>query len=267
MPIVEFTAQIERFAEGSFTARLVPFGEKAPHNGGTVEFRRGSLRSPGTVPLTVDHGDSVLDRIGVMTSFTETDKGAFGAFQLSDTDAGRTLRTLLLDGAVTDVSVGVRVDSDTDGVMFGELDHVSLVGNGRFGRSDSPSKVLSVHSQSKGAEMPEIETATTEVVEYDDTELKAEIVRLSDELDSFQVVSEPELFTSLGDYVHCLMGIAPESSGRMAKFALATDDTTSGAGAVPDYLSSEYLSIIADSRVFVGSVQSDPIGAAGMSVV
>jgi len=202
--LVEFRAQLQEADEGTFTARLVPFGEPAPAaGGGTVEFRRGSLRSHGTVPLTVDHGESVLDRVGVMDSYTETESGAYGSFSVSDTEAGRTVLTLLRDGAISDVSVGVRVDHDDDGVMFGELDHVSLVDRGRFATDsiENKSRVLSVHNM-EGAEMPEETTVTTEVVTYDDSEIMSELAQMSDKLDSYAPVqkftgSPIELFTNM----------------------------------------------------------------------
>jgi len=208
MQLYEFRAQLKEAEEGTFTARLVPFGEPAPATGGgTVEFRRGSLRSHGTVPLTVDHGESVLDRVGVMDSYTETESGAYGSFSVSDTEAGRTVLTLLRDGAISDVSVGVRVDHDTDGVLFGELDHVSLVDHGRFATDsiENKSRVLSVHNL-EGAEMPEeTEAAATEVVAYDDTEMRDEIMRLSAEVDDMRPTLTAQArgheYTSIGDMV------------------------------------------------------------------
>ena len=121
--------------------------------------------------------------------------------------------------------------------------------------------------------MPEAtETVTTDVVTYDDTDMRAEIVRLSDIIDTMEnrVVTEPDLFGSLSDFVETMAdsrrGMA-DAQDKMEKFALDGDTTTGAAGLVPDYLSSEYLSIIATSRAFLGNISSDPIGTAGMSVV
>jgi HK97 family phage major capsid protein len=58
-----------------------------------------------------------------------------------------------------------------------------------------------------------------------------------------------------------------DAVAKMATYALEVDNTTTAAGVVPDFLSQEYLSIIADSRAFVNNIPQDPIGAAGMSVV
>jgi len=260
--LIEFKALVDSYDEGSFTARLVPFGVEAPYGAGVVEFQMGSLEYGSSTPLTVDHSDSVFDRVGVMVKHFESKDGAYGEFQLSDTEAGRTMRTLLLDGAVTDVSVGVRVDSDDEGVMFGELDHVSLVSHGRFGRTENPSRVLAVHDD-KEPFMGEEKVETAPVVEqFDDSELRAEIVRLSEQVDTMEnrVVSEPTV--TFGE-----VALAMALNQPLEEFQLATEDTTVAAGVVPDYLSSEIVSIIDTTRPFVASFQNDPIGSAGMSVI
>ena len=48
---------------------------------------------------------------------------------------------------------------------------------------------------------------------------------------------------------------------------LADDTTTTAAGLVPDYLCSDIIGLINNSRPFVDSIASDPIGPYGMSVV
>ncbi len=268
--IVNFTARIADYKEGTFTARLVPFGEKSAD--GRSEFARGSLNSPTVVPLTVDHGESVLDRVGVMERFFETDDGAYGEFQLADTDKAQELRRLMLQGAVTDVSVGVRVSTHDDVLMTGELDHVSIVGTGAFGSATNPSKILAVHNQ-EGAAMPETtEAVTTEVVTYDDSALRSELATMADKIDTLTIsdVVEPPVFKDLSEFVAtsimAKVGDA-DAMGKMERYALASDTTTTAAGVVPDFLSQEYLSIIADTRPFVNNIPQDPIGSAGMSVV
>jgi len=229
MTIIEFRAEIQEPSEGSFTARLVPFGEPAPHNGGTVEFKRGSLTASLPVPLTVDHADGVLDRVGVLTGFTETDTGAYGQFQLADTEQANDLRSLMLMGAVTDVSVGVAVTDETDGIMSGSLDHISLVAHGRFGGSPNPSKVLSVHNQERAVDMPEAtETVTTDVVTYDDTDMRAEIVRLAAELDemkpSFTAQARGHEYVSIGEMiVDTIAHARKKDSGATERLEFAID--------------------------------------------
>ncbi len=237
--LIEFRADVERFAEGSFTARLVPFGEPAPMGDGTVEFKRGSLRSASMVPLTVDHSDKVLDRIGVMTSFVESDDGAYGSFQLSDTEAGRTVRQLLLDGAVTDVSVGVMVDSMEDGTMFGKLEHVSLVDRGRFAtdKIENPSKVLSVHSTKEPTVADEtVEAAAPVVAQFDDSEIRSELVTLHDTIE--EVRSEMPAKTSDFSAMDVFVGLVEKRiTGTIVNHQLADviSDVLPGAGAIaPD---------------------------------
>jgi len=271
--IHEFTARITEHSEGSFTARLAPFGSPVAYGTGTVEFAAGSIHVPTTtIPLTVDHSGGALDRIGVLTRSFETAEALFGEFQLADTEAGRDVRELLRMGALADVSVGVELSDDfTGGVMSGTLDHVSVVAHGRFGRTDAPSKVLSVHDD-KEAEVPETEEATAPVVAYDDAELKQAVAEMADKIDTFEtkVVDEPALFSSVGDFVKTETLAAhdnAEAADKMAKFALSGETTTTAAGVVPDYLASEVLTIIATSRAFLGNIPSDPIGDAGMSVI
>ena len=265
----EFRAQITEATEGGIVARLVPFGEKVPYGKGTVEFAAGAISFPQSTPLTVDHSGGVLDRIGVLSRHFETDTGLFGEFSFADTPKAQEVRELLSMGAVTDVSVGVELADDfTGGVMEGTLDHVSVVSNGRFGKAENPSKVLSVHD-AKEPTVADIEETTAPVVAYDDSELKTAVAEMADKLDTFEtkVVDEPNLFSSMGDFVLASLGKGDNASERMAKFAMSADTTTTGGGVVPDYLSAEYLSIIATSRAFLGNIQNDPIGSAGMSVV
>ena len=160
-------SEVAETPEGVMTARLVPFGESVTYGSEQIRFEAGSLTAPSSVPLTIDHGASVRDRVGVMERLHETDDGAYAAFKFADTTTAADVRALLMSGAVTDVSVGVAEFTITDGVMAGTLDHVSIVDRGRFGRSNTPSKVLSVHSQ----EEPPMadETAAPEVASFDDS--------------------------------------------------------------------------------------------------
>ncbi len=167
------------------TARLVPFGESVPYGAGTVSFAQGSIRVDGKIPLTIDHGAPGSDRIGVLTRSFETEAGMFAEFKISDTSKGQEISTLLADGALTDVSVGVLVDTAThgrDSVMQGVLDHVSVVVHGRFGKSENPSKVLAVHEE-KEPQMAEVEMdAVAPVAAFDDSDIKSDIAELKTEL-------------------------------------------------------------------------------------
>ena len=128
------------------TARIVPFGVAVPYGDATIQFTRGSIEYGDRVPLTVDHGELVGDRVGVMSTHFETDDGAYARFVLADTAAGRDLHAQLMLGAVRDVSVGVVVPERPtgDATLAGVLDHVSIVTRGRFGRTDNPAAVLAV---------------------------------------------------------------------------------------------------------------------------
>ena len=226
---------------GGVTARIVPYGHRVMYAGETIRFERGGLETPGKVPLTVDHGDSVFDRIGVMERFTETDDGAYATFTFSDTQRAADVRTLLMDGAVTDVSIGVADYSITDGVMTGVLDHTAIVTHGRFGKADNPSRVLSVHDE----RMPPMaeETAAAEVAThndpapaatFDDSHLVAELAAVRDELDALRKPT-----TETPDALAVFDAAIEGAMARRADFALADVvgdlGTADASGLSPDW--------------------------------
>jgi len=265
----EFTAEIIRSTEGTFTARLAPFGVPVAYGTGHVEFAAGSILVPPTqaVPLTVDHSGGVLDRIGVMERHFEASDGFYAEFKIADTDAGRDVLELLRLGAVTDVSVGVELaDEFKGGVMHGTLDHVAIVAHGRFGKTDKPSKVLAVHDEKEPSMDPteNDEAVAPAVAIYDDSELRKTLAEMEDKLAQFEAKTvEPPA----GDPGVFVKAFVAGDDAKLAEFALAQDDTTTAAGIVPDYLASEVLSIVDTARPFVASFASSPIGAAGMNVV
>ena len=170
MDFVNFAAEVveleELEATGRARARIVPYGVAAPYGTGTVRFEAGGLELPSDpVPVTIDHGTGVLDRIGVLTGFEELEDGAYGELRFSDVPAAQSVRTLLRDGAVTDVSIGVASPS-THGsgearTMSGLLDHVSIVPRGRFrGDHGAGARVLAVHD-TRPEEVDPMETNET----------------------------------------------------------------------------------------------------------
>jgi len=287
MSLAEFSINIEAVPDtGAVDVRVMPFGEASERydwmTGKTrmIQFDAGSLEMPENVPMTLDHGPAVLDRIGITSRSMSSTDGLYASLVFADTDKATDTRELLRIGAVTEVSAGIMLNdekefTDDNGVvhLFGTVDHVAIVPRSQFGKAGAGSKVLQVHSKQEGAEMPEAtETVTTDVVTYDDTDMRAEIVRLSDIIDTMEnrVVTEPDLFESVGDFVktETLAAHGNDDATRiMEKFALSSETTTTAAGVVPDYLSSEILTILATSRAFLGNIPSDPIGDDGMTVV
>lgn len=273
-------------------ARVVPFGKVIEHHGRRVQFDPGSLTVPeGQVtPLTVDHGDGVMERIGKLVGYYETADAGYASFDISDTALAGDVVTLLEDGVLTDVSVGIMVDSERSahdaatGVdhRAGTVDHVSIVARASFAPESS---VLSLHKKGSPMAKPTSDPAPDPVAveAYDDSKLKAEITRLSGELDKLaetRVVSEPELFTNLKDYLltyhragrgdaaametmqkHVAQLVAAE------RYALDTADTTDAAGLVPDFLSSKIISLIDGDRPTVEAFDKEDAGTTGMSVV
>jgi len=251
----EFKAQITETSDGGFTARLVPFGEKVPYGKGTVEFAAGAITFPQSTPLTVDHSDGVLDRIGVMGRHFETDTGLFGEFSFADTSKAQEVRELLTMGAVTDVSVGVELADDFNGgVMEGALDHVSVVTHGRFGKTENPSKVLSVHDVKEPTVAETTEEATAPVVEtlvekFDDTPIMSAIAEMNDRIDGFEPDAPVAEFSGME-----VFGALVEKryAGKISNHALADVigdlGTADASGLSPDWYWANGLQQNADRR-------------------
>ena len=259
--LFEFEAVVTETAEhGGLVARMVPFGEKVPYGSGTVRFEDGSITVPASVPLTIDHGHSVTDRIGVMVSSFSDPTGLYGEFKFSDTSKGQEIRTLLADGALADVSVGVLLESAAhgrDSIQEGVLDHLSIVTHGRFSSSENPSKVLEVHDVKEPTVAEEmVEAVAPAIVEYDDAPLKAElveykeeIVRLSEDIDTLKADKEPVMqFTALEVY-GAMIG---QRLGMTVDHALADVigdlGSADASGIVPDFYWGAGLQHLTDTR-------------------
>ena len=297
---LEFTAQVTEFDDqtGTATVRVLPFGEVIEHGGRPVTFDADSLTAEGPVPVNLDHGADVLSHIGRVTATRMAPDALYATLRLSDTTAGRDARTLLRDGVITDVSAGVMTNpdleyTDDNGVLhrFGALHHVAIVRTGAFGSAGAGSKVLAVHTK-EGAHMSD-PAKTEEVValtaELDDTkvELKAtaeqveDLRRIVSELSvpGSKAVREPDM--SLGRALQATMfghdpqladrfATDPERAkrdhARLAEYALAKDNTTVGAGVVPDFAKSEVISIVDANRPINAVLRKVPIEDYGMTL-
>ena len=279
---LQFQAQILSLSETDgmgATVRLLPFGEPIDYRGERIQFDAGSIAVDGSVPLTVDHGKGAVDRIGLLTAREESD-ALYAELTISDTALGRDVYQLMRDGAITDVSAGVLVEAepnrDKAGVAHrtGDLDHGSIVARGAFGEAGS--KVLAVHSE----EETEMDEKETEIVEADE-QPSTELVKLEGEVDGLRkLIHELSLpgskreptpsFANLKDFVVTTRRAIELNDGdaqrRLDEYALADDTTTTAAGVVPDFLSTEIISIIDTTRPYINSVPRDPIGGAGMTV-
>lgn len=183
----------------TITARLVPFDTPAPLGNRELSFEAGSLTVPDGVPLTVDHGRGVVDRIGLLTNYAETPDAAYGTFTLADTAAARDVLALLEIGAVRDVSIAVAPESDEIAPMAGTLDHVSIVTSGRFGDASRPSRVLTVNEQEHTMPEPITAEPTVEPVPVVENavdpaqmvELSGEVERLTELVAALQTAAAP----------------------------------------------------------------------------
>ena len=227
--------------------------------------------------MTVDHGEGVLDRIGVVTRVQQTEDAIFADMDFANTQAAQEVRELIRMGAVTDVSAGVLIDDEKvgdDGVtrLSGSLDHVAVVVTGAFGNEGT--KVLAVHS-AEGDTVEETEVDTPEAgeqsKEIERLTVDAENLRkMVVELSAPGSISEPKpAFDNLQDFV---LTFAHASNGdsaagqKMAEFALLDDTTTTATGLVPDFFSRDIIGRIFTDRPYVSAIPSDPIGDHGMTI-
>lgn len=284
MPELElFRASLD--GSGGAEILLVPYGKPTDQPGGKIQFDQGSITLPDSFPISVDHGEGVLDRIGVGHPISKPD-GLYARVNFAETQSAQDVRALMEVGAITDVSAGILVDEsrnqrDSKGVThkFGTLDHGAIVGKAAFG--DQGSKVLAVHN--KGAEMPEnVEAPVVEPV-ADESQNESELIQLSKSVaDLRKVVTEFSIpgnvkeigkvqeFANTRDFILTLAAASKgdgPAAARMEKYALADDTTTTAVGVVPDFLSTEVLEIVDTERPYVQTLHTDDIGTHGMSVV
>ena len=267
-------------SKGSFFARVLPFGEGITKGDRQVGFQRGAITAAGPIPLTVDHGTGVEDRIGVITKVDERDDGLYAEVDFADTQKAQDVRELLRVGAVADVSAGIKISGEEfsdEGFtsLTGELDHISVVVEGAFGGADSPSKVLQVHS-TKGETVSDVKAPDVEQEDAELTKLAGEVESLRGQLVELSVpegaviTAQRELmFKDKKDFILTLAAAAKgdiDAGKRMEEFALADDTTTTAVGVVPDFQSQEVISIIDTSRPYLQTIPQDPIGDHGMTI-
>ena len=274
--MIEFRAVLSELGSdqpGTVRARLVPFGERIEYQGHPIEFGAGQIEIPDApIPVSLDHGSGSLERIGRVLSAADGKDGLYADLRISDTQAGRDTLTLLRDGVLTDVSAGIALSTPLDAERLeGVLDHVSVVPKGAFGKAGAGSKVLAVMASDEGADTmpedtispaPDIAALTASM-----DELRAVVAELS--LPGAITEPEPRPFADVREFLLTLAAANtdPEAARKMAEFALADDTTTTSAGVVPDYLSSRVLEIVDTRRMYLNTIQKDPIGNYGMSIV
>jgi HK97 family phage major capsid protein len=281
----------------SLVARIMPWGVSIVHEGQEIVFDRDSITYDASrvVPLVVDHGSGVHQRIGRLERIASRPDGLYGTFTISETQLGLEVHQLLLDKVIDEVSAGVALTPsreyvDAGGIRhrFGILDHVAVVGRGAFGKAGA--RVLAVHAETEGNmnpnESPEPSSTPTggapepaklvtaspaDVAIYE--ERVGNLERLVAQLSVPGAVDEKPKrgeFANIREFVLTL-GDAQRGNQRARErieaYALADDTTTTAVGVVPDYQSNEVITIIDEERPFVESLPSDPIGDHGMSVV
>jgi len=154
----------------TFIGIAAPYGVPAVTMDGTkVEFSEGALPTDGPAPKLLEHHMS--DRpVGLVTERVSIPGvGMSFAAKISDTTAGRDALTLIKDGVLTEVSVGVEPieyawRGDTMVVTAARWNELSLVTAGAFGEK---AQIETVYAQAATDETPapaqvEAETTTQE---------------------------------------------------------------------------------------------------------
>lgn len=166
---IELEAAAGNEPRRTFIGIAAPYGVAATTMDGTkVEFAEGALPADGNPPKLLEYHDSnrpvglVTERVsipGVGMSF---------AAKISDTAAGRDALTLIKDGVLTEVSVGVTPTEfswrgDTMVVTAADWTELSLVTAGAFGTA---AQIETVYAQAQTDEPApaeaEAETPTTQ---------------------------------------------------------------------------------------------------------
>lgn len=149
----------------TFIGIAAPYGVAATTMDGTkVEFAEGALPTDGPAPKLLEHHMS--DRpVGLVTERVSIPGvGMSFAAKISDTTAGRDALTLIKDGVLTEVSVGVEpLDfswrGDTMVVTSARWNELSLVTAGAFGEQ---AKIETVYAQAGTDETQETPQETPE---------------------------------------------------------------------------------------------------------
>ena len=281
---------------GSIAVGVLPFGEAIEHGGIKIQFDVGSVDVPSSVPLTVDHGAGVFDRVGVLTRSMSDDTALFADLDIADTAAGRDVRELMRIGAITDVSAGVAIDktkefTDDVGVLhrFGSLDHVSIVVSGAFADAGAGSKVLAVHSEEGETVSDEIETPAVEQepkVEYASADQVESLRKMVAEISApGGSTHRGHSYETVGDLLVDVMAFAREAnpeaaerltskidsgmvnqSGTIVQFEFPAVGNSIGSGVAYDPFIPELLRLLRDGRPTANLFQSRPLPTEGNRV-
>ena len=149
----------------TFIGIAAPYGVAATTMDGTkVQFAEGSLPTDGPAPKLLEYHDQNRPVGIVMERVSIPGVGMSFAAKISDTTAGRDALTLIKDGVLTEVSVGVEPlefawEGDTMVVSKAAWNELSLVTAGAFG---AQAKIDTVYAQAQTDEPAPAQAAAEE---------------------------------------------------------------------------------------------------------
>lgn len=183
--------------EGTFTGLFAPYNEVISYGGAQERYERGLFDGADLVEVYYNHGKQPRGGdmpIGEVTRYVETDDGlGMEARFYLDTERGKEAYALTKAGKLNSLSAGfvptqVRNDGDVTVWERAHLSEVSLVKRPAY-----PSAQISqVRSESQIAdntnekEDANASTNMTENVNYDDSEIRSELERVTRELAVFK---------------------------------------------------------------------------------
>lgn len=149
----------------TFIGIAAPYGVAATTMDGTkVQFAEGSLPTDGPAPKLLEYHDQNRPVGIVMERVSIPGVGMSFAAKISDTTAGRDALTLIKDGVLTEVSVGVEPlefawEGDTMVVTKAAWNELSLVTAGAFG---TQARIDTVYAQAQTDEPAPAQAAAEE---------------------------------------------------------------------------------------------------------
>lgn len=271
----------------SFTGIGVPYGEEIDLWGIRERFESGSVElDPDGVPSLVLWQHRHDEPIGRITAGTDTEAGFEIEGQLSDTERGREVATLLRDGVISRLSIGFRPDEyriETDDDAGTETVIHTRVRAHEFSLVSFPAyttaTVTKVRHRAEAPTQEETMPPEADTLTRNDLDAFSETVtdKLSDIERRFseftpgagtdEIESRAEAFDSLGDWVQAISN--ERSSLHEDALTLHRDLTTSD---VPSKLVNkpgfigDLTKRITERRRWTNKFRSRPMPSKGMTV-
>lgn len=255
----------------SFTGIGVPYGETIALWGMRERFEAGSveLDRDGVPTIVLYRHDEPIGRI---TAGRDTEAGFEIDGQLSDTERGREVATLLRDGVISRLSIGFRpeeyrieVEDDTETIVHTKVRALefSLVPFPAYS-SATVTKVRTAPTDPTTEGDPAMSTTTLTRADLDPIEESLQDLerQIAAGLDSRSAGPSEPMFRSIGDY---LQKVAKGDDAAVEFHRATAGQTTEGSIKTESYLG-EFIKWVEDRRQLINTFDTGALPATGMSV-